>query len=165
MNESCLSWSTIHFKSRIDALTNLPYQAPFKMAETNNFDMADMTTALGGSGKDTIYQGRPPTLEEASKRAREHGYVDRVNYNYTQKESTRVVSKFTRCDWIATGELGVFAPRIPQLEAELYNDEFTYGKGMHIDILEEVKIEVIGEEPVKPVDTVSSPYFTCSSTQ
>lgn len=125
------------------------------MAESNAFDMANVGAALDANAQDPVSQGPSANAEETAKRAREHGYGERVDYNYTQKENTRRVSKFTRCDWIATGELGVYAPRIPALETELYPDDFTYGKGLNIDILENVKIEVIGEDPVKPIDTVS----------
>jgi hypothetical protein len=120
-------------------------------AGTGAWDMEDMAAALPSS-KDTIYQG--PTFDEAKTRAREHGYGERVDYNYTQKETTRRVAKFSRCDWVATGELGVFAPRHPKLEKDLFSNEFTYGKGMHMDILENVKIEIIGENPVKPGGSV-----------
>jgi hypothetical protein len=133
--------------------------ASIEMADTKTFDMTEMGSALGGQGQDGGYQGRPPTIEEASRRARDHGYGERVDYDYTQTEATRRVANFTRCDWIATGELGVYAPRIPELEKELYPEDVTYGKGLHMDVLENVVIEVIGEDPVKPVETVGHPLL------
>lgn len=126
------------------------------MADDNNgsFDMSNMKSTLGGSGRDATYEGLPATIDEAKKRAREHGYGERVDYNYTERGSTRRVTKFPRCDYTATGELGVYAKRNPELEKDLFSDEKTYGKEMHIDILENVKIEVIGEDPPKPVENV-----------
>ena len=123
--------------------------------ENNTFDMTDMKSTLGGTGRDVTYEGRPKELEEAQKRAREHGYKPRVEYAHTERGDSRRVAKFARCDFTATGDLGVYAPRIPELEADLFSDEKTYGKGMHIDILENVKIDIIGEDKPKVVETVS----------
>lgn len=126
-----------------------------EVTEGGSFDMSDVKSAIEGAGRETKYEGRPADFEEAKTRARKHGYGERVDYNYTEKGSGRRVAKFSRCDWTATGELGIYAPRIPELEAELFSDEFTYGKGMHIDILEKVKIEAIGDDPVLPIESVS----------
>jgi hypothetical protein len=121
--------------------------------------MNEVTNALekvaADKSKEQNFRGRPADLEEANKKAREHGYKEPVNYNYEVKENTRRIAKFRRCDWVATGELGVFAPRIPALEAQLYPDEFTYGKGLRYDVLQGAKIEVIGDDPVKPIQKVS----------
>ena len=128
-----------------------------KMADdgTSNFDMGDMKESIAGPGRDVTYEGRPKELEEAQKRAREHGYKPRVEYNYQEKGDSRRVAKFARCDWSATGDMGKIAPRIPELEADLFSDEKTYGKGMHIDVLENVKIDVTGDDIPKSHDTVS----------
>jgi hypothetical protein len=130
------------------------------MADNTNggFDFSDVKSALGEvtlPGRDVKYEGKPADADEVKERARTHGFGARVDYNYTEKESSRKVSKFTRCDWTATGDLGVYAPRIPELEAELFPDDFTYGKGLCFDILENVKIEVTGEDPVEAIERVS----------
>jgi hypothetical protein len=132
-----------------------------EVTEGTNFDMTDMQSAIGGAGRESKYEGRPFNDEEAKERARKHGYGERVDYNYTEKGSGRKVAKFIRCDWIATGDLGTYAPRIPELEAELFPDDFTYGKGMHIDILENVKIEATGEDPVAPIEKASPNTYPC----
>jgi ATP-dependent RNA helicase DDX3X len=125
----------------------------------SNFDMGDVASALSATKPEVVYEGRPKDLEDAKQKARQHGYKERVEYEYTERGDTRKVAKFARCDYTATGELGITAPRNPDLEAELFSDEKTYGKGMHIDILENVKIEVTGENVPKQEDSVSLTSF------
>ncbi|KIW07876.1 uncharacterized protein PV09_01789 [Verruconis gallopava] len=124
----------------------------------DGFDMSGMSSVLKSSvlkdsDTDSRNQSHAQINEDASARARDHGYGARVEYNYSQNENHRKVAKYKRCDWVATGDLGIFAPRHPELEKELFPDERTYGKGQNIDILENVKIDIIGENPVKPIET------------
>lgn len=116
----------------------------------DNYDMSNMADAIDEikPGRDTHYEGRSRDPDEASKKARDHGYGARVDYDYTQ-EATLSVATSKRYEF--TGEFGVLAPRMLELEEQLFNEEWTYGRGERMDILEAVPIEVTGDDPVAPV--------------
>lgn len=142
----------------------------------NTFDTGDMAAALSDAGSDTaksvvIVIDPPPVvpIEGAADRAREHGFVPPVAYDYDAynantreaRESLAVEGGYIEPAWAATAvryewddDFGDVGPEVPELEQELFLHENVMRKGNAFQVLE-YKIHQEGPVQISPVRKVS----------
>jgi ATP-dependent RNA helicase DDX3X len=144
------------------------------MSETNLDEVAEVITALSeaalseaGTEKPKPAQnfvGAPTDAAEAETKAREYNWPQKVHYDYTtyapKEEGALAVSGANLPTWACSAakyewldEYGDVAPRIPELEAQLFDLEFLHGAGTWIENLKmEVKSEgAVNIEPIVKV--------------
>jgi ATP-dependent RNA helicase DDX3X len=155
------------------------------------FDLNDMGVALSEVAASEVgtekpkpaqnFVGAPKDVEEANKKARDHKWVDKTEYDYNRynpkdknappSDSVDLpswASNAVKYEW--QDEWGDVGPRVAELEAELFDLEFLHRKGHNYNKLElEVKAE--GGVHIDPIAKVrstvnmlgwSANYFTSS---
>jgi ATP-dependent RNA helicase DDX3X len=137
------------------------------MSENFNFDTADMGAALdsaevpvapstiGRPKPEQNWTGAPEDKDEAEAKAKEYNWPEKIAYDYSAYQPVKNApvdvgsmpewaSSAVRYEW--SDEYGEVGPRIPQLEADLYNLEFLHRAGEAMKNLEQ---PVHTEGPVK----------------
>ena len=145
-------------------------------------DMAseDGNTSLTSEKPKPIYKGPPTSKEEAAAEARKHGFVVPVAYDYarygvtdTTEHPAGAVDEGTSADrlhpdilgsgpaWAGdaakyewSDDFGEIAPRVPALEAELFESEYMNRKGDDFSKLT-MDINITGPNAIKPCMSVS----------
>ncbi|KAB2580381.1 ATP-dependent RNA helicase ded1 [Lasiodiplodia theobromae] len=136
----------------------------------NNFDTTEMAAALSDAGSDAakpVVVEPPPTvpIEGAADRAREHGFVAPVAYDYDnykvttkeERETAAAEGRYLEPGWAATAaryewddEYGEVGPEDPKLEEDLFRHENVMRKGNAFSVLE-YKIHQEGPVQIAPV--------------
>lgn len=139
----------------------------------NNFDTTEMAAALSDAGSDAakpVVVEPPPTvpIEGAADRAREHGFVAPVAYDYDnykvttkeERETAAAEGRYLEPGWAATAaryewddEYGEVGPEDPKLEEDLFRHENVMRKGNAFSVLE-YKIHQEGPVQIAPVRKV-----------
>ncbi|KAE9982802.1 hypothetical protein BLS_005384 [Venturia inaequalis] len=137
-------------------------------ADTSAFDTAEMEAALSTVAKvrpEQNFVGAPKDKEEAESKAREHGYTTPVPYDYSAyaargrasiDEAENILAPVTarsnaaqaaRYEW--KEEYGDIGPKIPELEKQLFTNDFLmeagHGRSRLDDIHIEMKVHGTGE--------------------
>jgi hypothetical protein len=125
-------------------------------------DTGDMSAVLSSQSKpkpEQNFVGAPKDKKEAETKAREHGYTVPVPYDYSAYQddgkgsdmlasATRAAAaQAVRYEW--KGEYGEVGPKIPELEAILFSDEFKYEAGTQRDRIEDFKTEITSNSDLK----------------
>jgi ATP-dependent RNA helicase DDX3X len=142
------------------------------MSESNFDQVAEVTAALSeaalsetGTEKPKPAQnfiGAPTDAVEAESKAREYNWPQKVNYDYTAyapKEDGAPApdnaslpawaSSAAKYEWL--DEYGDVAPRIPELEAQLFDLEFLYAVGDGIRNVYDAEVKSEGAVRIEPI--------------
>jgi ATP-dependent RNA helicase DDX3X len=142
------------------------------MSEDNFNDVAEVTVALGETALSEIgtekpepeqnFVGAPRDAAEAEAKAREYNWPQRVNYDYTtyapNEDGTpsqnianlpKWASSSSKYEWL--DEYGDVPPRIPELEAQLFDLEFLHRAGASISNLLDMEVKTEGAIRIDPI--------------
>lgn len=143
--------------------------------EENSFDFGAMSAAVSSMGKVKPAQdfvGAPADKDEAEKKARDSGWVEKKAYDYSlyqngvptipegdegvaDSDAPRAnpwASQAAKYLW--TDEYGEVGPRHPGLEAELYNKEFHAETGQRMSTYLEEEVKEEGPANFTPIQKV-----------
>lgn len=93
------------------------------------------------------------------ERAREHKWTEPQKYNYDEallgsgESSLPWFAKAARYEW--SDEYGDVAPRIPELEDQLFKDSYITTQGTHMDEYTKFTVAVSGPNEIAPAREVS----------
>jgi len=129
----------------------------------NNFGTTEMANALSDVAASEVakprpeqnFKGAPEDDKEAEDKALEYKWPKKQVYDYpaylpnkdapiNPDEATTWASSAAKYEW--NDEYGDVAPRVPELEAMLFNLEFLHREG---DFMQNLKMEVKTEGPVQ----------------
>jgi ATP-dependent RNA helicase DDX3X len=147
------------------------------MSEHNFEDVtADVTADLGeialseaGTEKpkpEQNFVGAPADLAEAEAKARDYLWAKKVDYDYTAyaptKDGTATIEPANHVPWASSAvkyewleEYGEVAPRIPELEAQLFDLEFLHRTGENMSNLD-LHVKMEGAVRIEPITKVGS---------
>lgn len=134
----------------------------FREVDEAVVDTGDMSAVLSTPSMpkpEQNFVGAPKDKKEAENKAREHGYTAPVPYDYSAYQddgkgsdmlasATRAAAaQAARYEW--KGEYGEVGPKIPELEAILFSDEFKYEAGTQRDRIEDFRTEITSNGDLK----------------
>jgi hypothetical protein len=147
------------------------------MSDYNFGDVtADVTAELGEvslSDPDTEkpkpeqnFVGAPTDLAEAEAKARDYKWPEKVDYDYTtyapRDDRTVAIEPSQAAPWASSAakyewleEYGDVAPRIPELEAQLFDLEFLHRTGDNMRNLD-LHVKMEGAVRIEPITKASS---------
>lgn len=139
----------------------------------NNFDTTEMSAAISSIGKpkpEQNFVGAPIDKEEAEAQARAQGWVKPKAYDYSLYGASKPGEEGDGADAVPDAELvplppwahsavkyewideyGEVAPRVADLEATLFNEEFLSEVGEKLVTYENCDIKEAGQTHVNPV--------------
>jgi hypothetical protein len=140
----------------------------FGASGDNAFDSGDMAAALSTTSKvipEQNFIGAPQDKQEAESKARDHGYTAPIPYDYSAYQPGNaakpvgadgdgddilapitggIAAQAVRYEW--KDEYGDVGPKIPELEAILFTDEFKYEAGTQRGTIQGIKSEAMGKD-------------------